>query len=83
MSERVVKITQTETFEGRVQDQPNGEGTKPLPTHHQVYVGSDDEGWIQVPYVTNVLLDLKQGELRKAVITVLFPEVEFTGGHTS
>lgn len=80
MSERVVKITQSETIEGHVTQQPHLPGSKPIPFNHQVFVGSDDTGWVTVPNVTSVLLDFKQGETRKAVITVLFPQVEFEGG---
>jgi hypothetical protein len=77
---RVVKITQGETINGHVTSQPHLPDARPLGTNHQVYVGSDEDGWVQVPYVTNVVLDLKQGELRRAVITVMFPQVEFDGG---
>lgn len=75
--ERVVKITES------VAEPDHSAGTPPSPVHHQVWVGNDEEGWVQVPRVTNVDIDLRQGELRKAVITALLPRVDFEGGRIS
>ena len=55
----------------------------PSATYHKVWVGNDEDGWVEVPYVTNVDCDLRQSEIRKAVITVMFPKIDFTGGPPS
>lgn len=79
-TKNIVKITEAEYLGGVLTAEPHVPGSKPSPVHHRVWVGNADEGWIEVPRVTGVVLDLRQGELRKAVITVLLPQVEFEGG---
>lgn len=80
-TEDVVFITEVRTRNSKSIEQPGRvSDTVALPAHHDVWVGNDKDGWRRIPRVTSVVMDLQQGNIRKAVITVLFPRVEFEGG---
>lgn len=77
----VVKITEARFVEGRPEAQPHSHPeAKDMFVNHVAWVGNDKDGWVQIPHITNIDIDLRQGDTRKAVITVLFPQVEFEGG---
>lgn len=77
-TKHLVKITESRFEDHRITGYPHiGE---PSIVNHQVWVGNDEDGWRAIPRVTNVDVLLRQGEIRKAVITVLLPQIDFEGG---
>jgi hypothetical protein len=80
-TDNVVKITEARFIGSRAESQPRSHPeAKDSFVHHVAWVGNDNDGWVQIPHITNIDINLRQGDTRKAVITVLFPQVEFEGG---